>query len=396
MKKTRLLFIMDTLKTGGGEKSLVSLLNNLDYNKFEVDLQLMASGGEYERYVSEHVNMLPTPKYFRYLKGEQRGSLRMLFARLRYSISLRFGADLRMTHARKFWQSSSSCIESNPKEYDVAIGFSQCIPTFYLIDKVKAKTKIAWVNCIFHLDSYRTEHKWERPYYAAADKISMVSQAALDHFKNVYPEFAGKMYYTPNVIDRKMIEEQARQQEVLASVWRDYSGIKLLTVASLNVKDKGYDIIMQTCKILSDKGLDFKWYAIGKGPYREEMERFIGKHGLEDKFVFLGTMPNPYPYFKGCTLYVQTSRHEGYGRAIAEARLLNKPVVTTRYDSVYMQMKDRKNGLVVSHSPQEVAEAICSLLEDAALYQSIVEFQKSEQKGTEENVQRFYSLIEGA
>ena len=179
MEKKKLLFIMDTLGTGGGEKSLVSFLNNLDYDRFEVDLQLMSSGGEYERYVSDKVNILPNPEYFRYLKGERRGTFRMKLGRLMYSLSLRFGPNLRMTHARKFWTTVGPCIERNPKEYDVAIGFSQCIPTFYMIDKVSSKQKIAWVNCVFHLDTQEKERLWEKPYYQKSDKISLVSEAAL-------------------------------------------------------------------------------------------------------------------------------------------------------------------------------------------------------------------------
>ncbi|MBR2135685.1 MAG: glycosyltransferase [Bacteroidales bacterium] len=393
MEKKKLLFIMDTLGTGGGEKSLVSFLNNLDYDRFEVDLQLMSSGGEYERYVSDKVNILPNPEYFRYLKGERRGTFRMKLGRLMYSLSLRFGPNLRMTHARKFWTTVGPCIERNPKEYDVAIGFSQCIPTFYMIDKVSSKQKIAWVNCVFHLDTQEKERLWEKPYYQKADKISLVSEAALEHFRKVYPDIAGKMYFTPNIIDRKMMEDQAREDIAFPDSWKGYSGTKILTVASLNTKDKGYDIVMQTCRILSERNLDFRWYAIGRGPYRGQMEAFIKEHGLQDRFFFLGTMPNPYPYFKGCTVYVQTSRHEGYGRSIAEARLFNKPVVTTRYDAVDMQMKDGKNGLVTSFDPNDVADAVCRLCQDKALYSSIEEYQKTEKKGTEENIEKLYSLM---
>ena len=57
--KTKLLFVIDSLICAGAEKSLVSLLNQLDYDKFEVDLQLFTYGGEFEEFLPKEVNLLP-------------------------------------------------------------------------------------------------------------------------------------------------------------------------------------------------------------------------------------------------------------------------------------------------------------------------------------------------
>ena len=110
--------------------------------------------------------------------------------------------------------------------------------------------------------------------------------------------------------------------------------------------------------------------------------------------MFLGVTPNPYPYFKNCTLYVQTSRHEGYGLSIAEARLLNRPVVTTEFDAVWAQMVQGENGLVVPQDPVAVADAIERLLNDHLLYNHIVAYQQQEKKGNIEEIEKFYQLIE--
>ena len=94
-------------------------------------------------------------------------------------------------------------------------------------------------------------------------------------------------------------------------------------------------------------------------------------------------------------MYVQTSRHEGFGLSIAEARILNKPIVTTEFDAVYNQIVPGKNGLVVPlENPVAVADAIERLLNDKKLYQSIVTYQQQEKKGNTEEIQKFYRLIE--
>ena len=167
-----------------------------------------------------------------------------------------------------------------------------------------------------------------------------------------------------------------------------------LTIARLNKDQKGYDISLEACKLLKERGIQFKWYALGRGPYQEEMETYIKENQLEDTFFLLGTTSNPYPYIKDATLYVQTSRHEGFGLTLAEARILNRPVVTTEFDAVYNQMVQGKNGIVVPQDPIAVADAIERVLKDKELYDSIVAYQKQEKKGNTEEIEKFYQLID--
>ena len=62
MKK--LLFVIESLTLGGAEKSLVTLLNLLDYEKYEVDLQLFSYGKEFEKLLPQEVNLLPILPFF--------------------------------------------------------------------------------------------------------------------------------------------------------------------------------------------------------------------------------------------------------------------------------------------------------------------------------------------
>lgn len=379
---------MDSLSAAGGEKSLVTLLNELDYDKLDVDLQLFAYGGEFQRYVPSQVHLLPQLDYFDFLSGKRAGSVSMWLSRIAYSISSRLGKKLHMTKARKWWILGNRHIASCQKEYDVAIAYSQCMPTFYVVDKVNAKKKIGWVNCIFHLAG--KEREWQHRFYDALDHIVLVSDASLEHFKNVYPGMSDKMVLIPDLISVNTIERLADE---VAKPYDDNEEVRLLTVARLDQKDKGYDITLDACRILKERGLKFKWYAIGRGDYQSAIESYIEENGLKDTFVLLGTTPNPYPFMKHCTIYVQTSRHEGFGLSIAEARILNKPVVTTEFDSVYFQMIPDKNGLVVPIDATAVADGVQRLVDDQDLYDKITAYQKTEKKGNIEELEKFYRII---
>ena len=387
--KKRILFVIESLIAAGGEKSLVTLLPLLDYDRYDVDLQLFGYGGEFEQFVPSQVNMLPPLSYSAYLMKKRKGNVRMKWSRFCYSISLRGEKKTIKEQARLYWKYISPCIERNSTHYDIAIAYGQCHPTFYVAEKVSARKKLAWVNCIYHLAGKELE--FQRPFYKEMDKIVMVSNAALTHFQGVYPEMLSKMGLMPDIINPLFIKQMSECGE---SYIDGYDGPRILTVARLNKFDKGYDISLDACRLLKNRNVKFKWYALGRGEYREEMMNYIAENHLDNYFVLLGVTPNPYPYIKDCTLYVQTSRHEGFGLSIAEARILNRPVVTTEFDAVWVQMVQGENGLVVPQDPVAVADAIEKLLNDKQLYEHIVSYQKQEKKGNTEEIEKFYKLIE--
>ncbi|NBH67401.1 glycosyltransferase [Phocaeicola sartorii] len=393
--KKKLLFVIESLTNAGAEKSLVTFLSILDYSKYEVDLQLFSYGGAFECYIPKEVNLLPPFDYTRFLgKNTVEQFLtfdfKKILSRWTYSVAIRLRKAWHSDKARLYWKYVSSCLPTNPTHYDVTIAYSQGIPTFYVAQKTIANKKMAWVNVGYKLTDIN--QYFQEPFYRKMDYIIPVSESAKSIFQQTFPQFSDKMIVIWDMLDAKIIQKLSYETPLTPLT---SSVPNILTIARLNKFQKGYDISLEACKILKERKIEFQWYAIGQGPYRKEMEKFIHLHHLEDTFIFLGTTSNPYPYIKSCTLYVQTSRHEGFGLSIAEARILNKPIVTTEFDAVYNQIVPGKNGLVVPlENPVAVADAIERLLNDKKLYQSIVTYQQQEKKGNTEEIQKFYRLIE--
>ena len=393
MAKKRLFFVIDSLGVGGAEKSLVTLLNLLDYSHYEVDLQLFAYGGAFERFLPDEVNVLPSLDYDSFLKEpfwKQILRPRKFWARLNYSFMARKTDLNHSDRARLYWETIGKCISMADQQYDVAIGYGQNAPTFYVIDKVKAAQKYVWVNCIFHLEGLNKQY--QHKFYKEADGIAIVSEDAYKHFSGVYPEFVNKMSIILDLYDASMIQ---RMSELPSDKPINKDVPVIMTAGRLNKPQKGYDLALEAAKILRDRGVQFRWYAIGDGPYRGEMERFIAKNQLQEHFILLGFTANPYSYMRQCDVYVQTSRHEGFGLTIAEARILNRPVVCTNFEACSMQMIDGKNGLITSFEPADIANTIQRLLDDKMLYNSIQEYLKQEKKGNVEEIENFYKLIDG-
>ncbi|AJD92703.1 hypothetical protein JMA_33860 [Jeotgalibacillus malaysiensis] len=393
--KKKLFFTIDSLACAGAEKSLITLLNKIDYSRFEVDLLLFSRGGELEPLIPKEVNVMKQLNYF--LKAgtpiiqsikevKNKEDLLHLRSRISYSLKMRVFQGGNIKKARLFWNSSSSTIEQINNEYDIAIAYAQGAPTFFVVDKVIARKKIVWVNAIYELES--KEKVFQKPFYDSVDAIVTVSDAAMNAFMQNYPEYKNKIKVIYDLIDAEIINTMADKEIMLAKK----NEITILTIGRLS-KLKGFDLAIDACEILMKKGHNFKWYVLGKGPLKLEIEEVILRKGLKDHFVLLGVDPNPYPYIKKADIYVQTSRDEGFGLAIAEARMLNTPVVSTNFQTAYDQIIDRHNGLISKMNGADIADKISLLIEDPILRNTIINNLKKEKKGNAEELIKIYDLI---
>jgi glycosyltransferase involved in cell wall biosynthesis len=395
--KKDLLFVIDSLECAGAEKSLITLLSLINHNKYNVDLMLFGHGGALQQLVPPFVNILEPLHYSKFTRmplkkavwySAKNSKYEMLFSRLRYTVEIRRKKYSNAQKARVFWQSVSQVIEENPKTYDIAISYAQGIPTFYVAERIKAVKKFAWVNVSYRLNEQ--EKEFQKEFYQQYDGIVAVSESTKEIFLETFPSFSDKMKVIYDINDPFLITEMANLEQ---NTYKDeFKGIRILTIGRL-AHQKGYDIAIDACEMLKEKGVNFRWFALGKGPLESEIKALLEQKGLTDHFKLLGVKSNPYPYIKDADIYVQTSRFEGFGLAIAEARMLNTPVVTTKFDAVFSQMINQKNGLVVEMNPESVCEGILKLVENPDIREGIRKYLSTEKKGNVEEIEKFYRLI---
>ncbi len=394
--KKRILFVQESLRLAGSEKSLITLLKNLDPGKYDMDLQLMSYGGELEKELPTYVRLLPEFRIKKLMKKNllfslptsifDKESRDLQRARWKYSMAIRKKDWKHSEKAQYFWEHFGRFFPVSEKVYDVAIGFAQGFPTFYVADKVKAEKKICWINANMKVnDAHRS---FQERYYKQFSHVVCITQQNKEHTQGQLPSL-NNLTVLENIIDYSDIL-RASQEKTLDL---GHGRTNILTVGRLNNSSKGMDIAIEAARYLRDSNRPFHWYFLGEGPFRPEMEEFIRTHHLEGMVTLLGTDKNPYPYFAAADIYVQTSRHEGFGRTIAEARMLNVPVVSTRFDTVDQQIKDEVNGLITGLGGQEVAQAILRLMDSSELYERIRSNLMSEQKLNLDSVRKFDELI---
>lgn len=387
MKK--ILFVIDSLSYGGAEKSLVSLLSNIDYSVLNVDILMFNKGGEFEKYLPKEVNILSQPKYFKYLNNYRYIKFKYLRARVTSKIDIfKNKHNMRVQPVQILYKNIKSIIEPLEKEYDVAIAYSQGLPTYYVVEKVESKKKIAWINCDYKTTIYNKDMDYE--YYKKIDEIVTVSNFAYEGIKSMKYNYEDKLNLIYDIVDPKLITSMAVEFIPKEFIDKEFN---ILTVGRLEPV-KGYDMVIDSSWLLKKSGVKFKWFLIGEGSMRKKLEEKIKEKDLSQNVILLGGKSNPYPYMKNCDLYVQTSLKEGFGLTVIEAKILKKIVLCTEFTTAKELINDREDGFIVKRDPKILAAKIKCLSEshDDALIEKI---NHKKSYSTVKEVEKIYKLILG-
>lgn len=358
--KKRVLFLIDSLTCGGAEKSLISLLPLLDYSQIDVDLLMFKRGGVFEKYVPQQVRVISHRLY-----GS--GFVDQLSQRLHqmcFSWNLRFGK--KRHGAETHWRAMHQAVMPLERQYDVAIAYQQGMPTFFLATKVNAVKKVAWINADVLAAGYDMDYC--KQFYDKMDAVVAVSQKLFDLLSARASWMQDKLHCVYDIINPEVVRTLAQEQVTDMNPVGD--ALSIVTVGRLT-KPKNHLLALDAAHILKDNGLDFVWYFVGEGEMRTAIEQRIADLGLADNVILLGLKENPYPYMAKADVYVQTSAFEGFGMTIAEAKMLQRPVVSTNFDVIHDQIVDHQNGLIADMTPQNVAEKILELIADEELRGSI-------------------------
>jgi len=389
--KKQLLFVIDSLICGGAEKSLVTLLNLIDYSKFDVDLMMFKRGGAFESLVPEDVHIIPAPHYFEQLQGSEKWKGIDLYYRLKTSAWLRINQLIKGKYYAEqiVYRSLKPYLEKSNKQYNCAIAYSQGMPTYYVSNHVRSKKKVAWINCNYVETEYNKQ--FDACCYKKMNYVVVVSNFIKETLRS-YP-FYEKLKVVNDIVNPKMIAD-------LASLEREYDGdmeyqgLKLLTVARLD-RVKGYDLLVKAASILKKNKVEFKWFIIGEGPEHRRIATLCREYCVEDNVILLGQKINPYVYMKRCDIYIQTSRNEGLGLTVIEAKILEKPIVCTNFSTASSLITDRVDGLLCNIEEENIASKILELIRDKELYAMILKNLRVQQKfDTKREIEKIYNLID--
>lgn len=134
------------LEVGGVERSLISMINKFDYDRYNVDLMLYSHTGDFMKLLSGRHNLLPESHHYKtyrmsiasILRNKQ---LKVGIARLKSRIKSKGNGTLQMQY---IWKDTLQYMPRIEKKYDVAISYLW--PHYFVGENVDADMKIAWIH----------------------------------------------------------------------------------------------------------------------------------------------------------------------------------------------------------------------------------------------------------
>lgn len=390
--KKKILFNMYNLEIGGAEKSLLSILNEIDYSKYNVDLFLYEHSGELINELPKDVNLLPEIAIYKTLcestkltfkKGYMKLGLIRTIAKYRAKLN-----KIPLAYDQYMNELANKVLPNINGEYDIAI--SNIWPHNLVTDKVNAKKKIGWIHTDY--SNMKIDYKKDYKTLNKLDYIVSVSENCKEAFDRIQPNLKNKSITLENIVSSDLIKDlgnkDIEEKDILNNEY-----FKILTVARLH-PEKGIDRVVEVCKKLKADGINFKWYVVGFGAQEEELKLRAKELGLENNFYILGKKANPYPYFNMCDIYVQPSRYEGKAVAITEAKIFNKPIVITDYNSARDQIANNETGLIVNNSIDGIYKGIKEIIDNNELRKELINNLKKTTWSNESEIEKIYEIIE--
>ncbi|MBT2679818.1 glycosyltransferase [Bacillus sp. ISL-35] len=359
--------MLSSMNIGGVEKSFLSLLSTIEKEKYEITLLLLEKKGEFLSFVPDWVTVKEA-SWFITIKPVILQSpyktvceyfINWNLHRIPGFIITYFISE-KLDDRYLYYEHVMKNVPPESTKYDLAIAYQgpTDIIDFYISNKVQAAKKISWIH--FDVSKHQINKKLYKKLYGKFHDLVVVSDEARQQLVQLIPSAEGKTRIVPNIINDELIIEMSKEAIIFDP---KYKGLKILTVGRLS-EEKGQDLAVRVLSKLRENGFNVRWYCIGEGKYREKLESLIKEFGIEENFILLGSKTNPYPYMAQADIYVQTSRHEGYCLTLAEAKCLDKPIVTTNFIGAFEQIIDGENGYIVDLNEDEIYSAIKLFIEN--------------------------------
>lgn len=387
--KENILIYPGGMKNNGITTSAINLLENIDYEKYDVTMFLgYTTNDEVLRNLKE-VNknvriilrkgpLLATTKekYFdAFIKNR---GIKSVLEKLVYPNA---------AFEREFRK-----IFGNSK-FDYVVdfsGYSMFWPKILL--GTKSKRKLIYLHSDIKSDMYRTVNG-KKPhyvnlkgvislYYKFDHLVSVSEETCKINMRNLSkPDTNKKFNSAMNTINTKKINELVNNEndffiendtKVLAiqkdnqikSIEFKEEDYKVMSMGRLS-PEKGFDILIYAFKDVVEVNKNAKLYILGDGPLKKALENLIDKLNLNENVYLVGQKSNPFNIMKKCDLFVLSSHYEGQSMVLLEALTLGTNVLASDIPANRYVLKFGDYGMLAENESEMIADGINRFMNNA-------------------------------
>jgi glycosyltransferase involved in cell wall biosynthesis len=202
---------------------------------------------------------------------------------------------------------------------------------------------------------------------SSASAIIAVSDFAAKQLRERFPENAERVHRIYNGIECAQFKPA------------QFGRLPLILSIGRLISKKGFDVLIDACALLRQRGHGFRCEIIGEGPLFEELQARIHRQDLHKDVHLVGpqTQSEIAARLSRATVLALPCRIDPDGAmdnlptVIMEAMASALPVVSTDIGGISEMVRDRETGLlVVQNDSVATADALSRLISDLELAQS--------------------------
>ncbi|MDO6818168.1 glycosyltransferase [Zobellia sp. 1_MG-2023] len=323
--KRSVVFLLPSLWGGGSERVFLNLCKHLDKNKFDVTLCLLKKEGEFLSHIGSN------PSFQIHDLG---------VSRVRYSILPI------VKYLRKV----------KPDVVISTLGHLNAILSaisFVIPKKVKLIGRES--NIVSMSNHNKITLLLYRYFYKNFDKVVVQSNDMEVDLKKVVKNFKeNQIVKINNPVDLDSIVKAKDTANALLPKDK----INLISVGSLT-HQKGYDILLKSFARFHNKN-KYHITILGRGKLLDELNKLAIKENVDKNVSFIGFKPNPYEYIAQSSIFISSSRFEGFPNVVLEALTCDVPVIANSYKGGIDEILNKPIlGKIIDLKKSDVFESTC-------------------------------------
>jgi glycosyltransferase involved in cell wall biosynthesis len=329
-RRIRILFVVSSLRGGGAERVIVTLLQQLDRARFECHLGVVRAEGPYLKDVPEDVPLHD-------LKAN----------RARYAIP---GV------ARVAWRLRPHIVFSTLGYLNLVLILGRRLLPPRLKLLVRETTVVsAQLSDTPHARVFEWLY---RGFYGQADRIVCPCDYSLTDLTESFGVPRARLARIYNPVDAQSIARLAAGDSPYAG-----PGPHLVAAGRLS-REKQFHLLLESMVHVRRRLPGAKLTILGQGPLEGELRAQRSHLGLIQAVEFAGFQSNPYLYFRHADLFLLVSRYEGLPNSLLEALALGTPSLATDSPSGLREIAETGCGLTLVRGtdPVGLAESIARAL----------------------------------
>jgi glycosyltransferase involved in cell wall biosynthesis len=343
--KTRILFVIDNLQFGGGERVFAQIINGLPSDKYETFLASQ-----------------PGEQFDQALQSSQFQFFPIDFSkRLSFSLVLKL-ADIIKKNSVDMVHGQGARVEF----YARLASRLACRPRY--ISTIAMPVEGFDVG-FFRKKIYRFfDHFSER----FVDRFLVVSDTLKNKMINERNIPAEKVIRVYNGIETDHYSPTRRIRERVRSEFNIGEEQTLVGSVGRLVWQKGFEYLIRSIPQILSVDPKAQVLVVGDGPMRNELEELAERMKVGEHLIIAGFRTDIKEILSGLDILVIPSLLEGFPMITLEGMAMAKPIIATKIDGITEQITHEESGIIIPpRDPQAIANAIIKVVNNARLAETM-------------------------